>query len=51
MIKHFAVKILLQFFVTIFLTMNLASCLVAAAGAGAASGYYFDKHYKIVKKK
>lgn len=35
----------------IFLACQLLTgCLVAAAGAGAAGGYYFNKHYRIVNK-
>lgn len=29
---------------------QLSACIVAAAGAGAAGGYYFNKHYKVEKK-
>ena len=32
------------------LSVSLAGCLAAAAGAGVAGTRYFDKHYHIEKK-
>ncbi|MCH9769662.1 MAG: hypothetical protein K0U12_02170 [Gammaproteobacteria bacterium] len=33
------------------LALSLSGCIAAAvAGAGVASGVYFDRHYKVVKK-
>lgn len=40
----------IQCLVLVLVATSLSGCLVAAAGAGAASGYYFDKNYKLEKK-
>lgn len=41
-------RILATLFI-VTLPLMLSGCIVAAIGAGAAGGVYFQKHYKITK--
>jgi len=47
----FSLKKIGQLCVVMLITIGLSGCLAAAVGAGAGGGYYFDKNYKIDKKK
>lgn len=38
---------ILKYGLIIVLIQSLTGCIVAAAGAGAAGGYYFNEHYKV----
>ncbi len=43
-------KMLASLLLLVFATTGLSGCIAAAASAGAAGGYYVEKHYKIEKK-
>ncbi len=43
-------KLILKVSALITIAVALNGCIAAAAGAGAAGGYAFNKHYEIKKK-